>query len=190
MTSLSAPARTWTEQLTSPRNANGSTGSVARTRRSQRKRQRGITRPFCELGVRARPVALDVDRKHGRDTVAASCGEERDVPAERVPGDGDALEPELVDQPEQVAFVLRVTVGITVLAEPVPAEVERDHTQPVEERDDAEPVGRVARQAVQQDDGRPVASLGVCAPSLDVLRQRFFPLSGRLRDARPGSARR
>jgi hypothetical protein len=65
---------------------------------------------------------------------------------------------------EQVALVIPIPVRIAVLAEPVTVEVERDHPQAGEQRDDAEPVRRVAGQAVQQDDGRPRFRLGVGQP--------------------------
>jgi len=70
-------------------------------------------------------------------------------------GDGGPFEPELVQQPDQVALVVRVSVGVAMITEPVPAEVERDRPQASEERDDAEPVGCIAGQAVEQDDGGP-----------------------------------
>jgi hypothetical protein len=117
-----------------------------------------------ELGVRIRPVALDVHRKHRADTIGSSRREERDVPTERVAGDRDMLEPELIEHRQEIAFVVRVSVRIAVLAEPVTAEVERDHAQAGEQRYHAKPVRGVAGQAVQQDDGRPLSRLGIGQP--------------------------
>ena len=73
-------------------------------------------------------------------------------------GDGDALEPELVEERQEIAFVVGVAVAVAVLAETVPPQVERDDTDAGEERNDAQPVPEMARQPVQEDDGRAAAS--------------------------------
>jgi hypothetical protein len=54
-----------------------------------------------------------------------------------VAGDGDALEPELVERRQEIAFVVGVAVGVAVPAEAVPAQVECGDTDAGEERRDA-----------------------------------------------------
>lgn len=78
---------------------------------------------------------------------------EGDVPAERVPGDGDPVEVKGVEEREQVALVVHVAVRVAVLAQAVTAKVERDYAYAVQQRDDAAPVTEVACQPVQEDDG-------------------------------------
>jgi hypothetical protein len=70
-----------------------------------------------------------------------------------VAGDDDAVEAERVEQREEIPLVIGVAVRVAMRTEAVPAEVERDDTQIAQQRDDAKPVGRVAGQAVQQNDG-------------------------------------
>jgi hypothetical protein len=74
-----------------------------------------------------------------------------------VAGDDDAVEAERVEQREEIPFVIGVAVRVAMRTEPVPAEVERDDTQIAQQGDDAKPVGRVAGQAMQQNDGRAVS---------------------------------
>jgi hypothetical protein len=69
-----------------------------------------------------------------------------------MPGDGDAFELELVEDRDKVALVICVAVGVAVLAEAVPAEVERDDPDAGEPRPDAQPVAEMAGQPVQEDD--------------------------------------
>lgn len=68
-----------------------------------------------------------------------------------------------------------------MLAKSVTAEVERDQPQTVEQRADAKPERGIAGQAVQQDDGRPLAPLGVREPFVS-RRSRLLTSRGGRRD--------
>ena len=71
------------------------------------------------------------------------------------------VELEPIQQPEQIALVVRVAVRVAVLAEAVTAKVERDHANAPEQRENPQPVAEVTRQPVQEDDRRPGASVSV-----------------------------
>lgn len=76
-------------------------------------------------------------------------------------GDGGPLEPELVEQRDQILRVVLVAVRRPVRAEAVAPEIDRDDPQAAEQRRDAQPVARVAGEPVKQDDRRPRSDVGV-----------------------------
>ena len=60
-----------------------------------------------------------------------------------------------------------------MLAQPVPAEVERDDANAVEQGRHPEPVTEVARQSVEQDNRPALTGIGVREPlRVAILRQR------------------
>jgi hypothetical protein len=68
-----------------------------------------------------RPVALYVDGRDPPDLFTAARCEEGDVPAVRVPGNGDLVEVKRVEEREQVALTVHVAVRVAVLAQAVTA---------------------------------------------------------------------
>jgi hypothetical protein len=81
-----------------------------------------------------------------------------------VPDDGSALQPEPVEQREEVVLVVPVPVRRTVRAQAVSAKIDRDDPEVAEKRRDAEPVAEVAREPVEEDDRRSVPRIGVGEP--------------------------
>jgi hypothetical protein len=88
--------------------------------------------------------------------------------------DRHRVEPERLEQGEQVALVVGESIGVAMLAEAVTPEVERDHAQIVEERDDAQPVALVAGQPVEEDHRRSPAVIAEGKPfRRAILRDRL-----------------
>jgi len=81
------------------------------------------------------PLLLYLDQNYLSGMVKRKPGFRELEPALRgVADDRDAVEAEFVEHRQQVAFVIRITVRVVVLAESVTAEVERDYPRAGEKR--------------------------------------------------------
>jgi len=123
-----------------------------------------LLRAAGQLGILLRPVALHVRGEDGCDPIASGGCAKRDISAEGVPDDGSALQPEPVEQREEVVLVVPVPVRLAVRAQAMSAKVDRDDPEAAEKRRDAEPVAEVAREPVEKDDRRSVPRVGVGEP--------------------------